>query len=150
MTAGLALRAAFAGTNRIPKERLVHRGQFVKSLAQRASASIQLTGVRKCRTEPMVDVNRFCNSFHRMTASTWLKVVGTSPGNLVLSLYASRGSFAALPDAPRAARCRGVPARAAEDERLPGAKRKETFTPDARRIRRIAMAVLSLPRFWHA
>jgi glycosyltransferase involved in cell wall biosynthesis len=34
-TAALALRAALAATNRVSKERLVHRGQFVKSLAQR-------------------------------------------------------------------------------------------------------------------
>jgi glycosyltransferase involved in cell wall biosynthesis len=34
-TATLALRAAFAGTNRVANERLVLRGQFVKSLAQR-------------------------------------------------------------------------------------------------------------------
>lgn len=34
-TAALGVRAALAATNRTPKERLVHRGQFVKSLAQR-------------------------------------------------------------------------------------------------------------------
>ena len=34
-TAALGVRAALAGTYGTPKERLVHRGQFVKSLAQR-------------------------------------------------------------------------------------------------------------------
>jgi glycosyltransferase involved in cell wall biosynthesis len=34
-TAALGVRAALGGTHRTPNERLVHRGQFVKSLAQR-------------------------------------------------------------------------------------------------------------------
>jgi len=92
----------------------------------------------------MVDVNRFATA-SRMTAST-LKVVGASPGNVVLAVRIA-WFVRRLPDALAQ---RDVAAFLHGLRKMSASRRKAQgdVHADARRIRRIAMAVLSLPRFW--
>jgi hypothetical protein len=92
----------------------------------------------------MVSVSRFATA-SRMTMTS-LKVVGTSPGNVALAVRIA-WFVRRLPDAlaqrDLAAFLRGLRNMSASRRTSHG-----DVHADARHIRRIAMAVLSLPRFW--
>lgn len=93
----------------------------------------------------MVDVTRFATA-SRMTAST-LKVVGTSPRDVMLAVRIA-WFVRRLPDALArrdvASFLQGL--RKMNASRRKG--RRRDVRAEAGHIRRIAMAVLSLPRFW--